>query len=132
MASDVATLITLGRTLIAEWGWESFCVRTLRPLAGKGRGVVDGVRHMAAAETVAGLVAPAPLVLVVVELDETVRASRIKQRVGPTQPLVRTPESEQQLSLLRSAASLIVSGGDPDASRKIAECAADREAPLPL
>src|SRR5574341_206680 len=74
-------LQAVGEALIGA-GWERFCRSVLaqadwtpgRPL------VIDGVRHVQAVETLRPLVAPAALRLVYLEVPESVRERRLRNR----------------------------------------------------
>lgn len=89
MAEEREKLQALGESLIEEHGWEGFC-RAVLDAAGWRPGmplVIDGIRHVTAFETVRGIVGPVEAKLVFVDVDQTVRKARAKDRTTETADL---------------------------------------------
>jgi adenylate kinase family enzyme len=123
LLSDMPTLQALGQQLINEWGWTRFCQATLAGTHDSSNVVIDGIRHIHALETLRSLVAPAPLMLVYVQLDETHRVARLRARgrAGDTDPRVENDPVEQEVDSLRALASLTVTGSDESSADSIAQ-----------
>jgi hypothetical protein len=122
LGTDLPALETLGRALIAEWGWDRFCRSVLPDLANTEYLVVDGVRHIAAAETLRRLGRPARFGLVFVDADDLLREERISSRARKSNG--RTEETADrmadELGQLRAASDLVVDGATEGAARIIA------------
>lgn len=122
LPTDVATLQTLGRTLIDEWGWTKFCQAAIAGTRDASKVVIDGIRHVGALETIRRLVAPVPLILVFVHLDESRRLMRlrVRGRIGDTDAGVESDPVEQEVDSLRALADFEIDGGDECAAVAIA------------
>jgi len=83
----------LGEQLIAE-GWEPFCRAVLNRVSWRpGQAlIIDGVRHVKALETLRRLVAPLPIRLIYLALDDGSRAARIHERTPRQEPAAGSPE----------------------------------------
>lgn len=113
---DRAHLQELGAALIAEMGWIAFCdavMRSARWTAGASL-VVDGIRHVAAFETIASLAAPAVAKLVFVDVGQDVRRARARSvRPDETTDLATSDAHSTEKDVhgeLRGRASLVVDG----------------------
>ncbi len=119
---DRASLQQLGDEQIAL-GWDQFCSNVLAYFNWKpGQGlVVEGIRHIAAVDTLSSLIAPQRFFLVYLALEETLRRNRLIQRDGVDAlfPSLEGHSSEAQVTeALPRAAALIL-----DASQSLEELA---------
>ena len=111
-----AELQALGATLIEEQGWEQFCRSVLGQANWKpGMSlVIDGIRHAEAVSALRLLVAPAEVLLVLIQADTAIRAARLAERGMPgDESLERmdTHSTEVQLgTVLPHMADLTVDG----------------------
>jgi len=115
IAEDREALQQLGAELIETLGWEPFCRAVLDAAAWDGNVdvVIDGVRHVAAIETIRKLVAPNLSVLFFVDTPEDVRRQRIGAREGadPDLRAIEQHSTEADVrSALRSSADLVLNG----------------------
>lgn len=115
---DVATLEELGQHLIAELGWDRFCAAVLGDFKQSSRVVVDGVRHVAAAETLRRVVAPAHFGLAFIHIDDAVRRHRMRQRARPGD-FVEGADLSRELDQLRAQAEVVVDGSHDEATSEI-------------
>jgi len=80
--------------------------------------VVDGIRHVAARAAISSLVAPGCFGVAFVEVDESLRLSRLVTR-GLAGDVVPGEEIFDELETLRREADIIVDGTRSDAANKI-------------
>jgi len=120
--SDLGSLQELGAAIIREWGWERFCRKVIDERPDADRLVLDGLRHVAAADTVRGLVAPARFVLVYVATPEAIRVERLKARGRQGDFVAGTDnlEFDSELPALRLVADLVVDDDAEIAAERIA------------
>jgi cytidylate kinase len=119
LAEDTATLQAVGESLVAK-GPETFCRAVLRE-AGWTPGsllVVDGLRHMEVINGLREVISPADLRLVYIEVDESVRASRLSERdkanVEEIRQYDRHSTESQVETQLRAHSDLILDGSEPE------------------
>lgn len=112
---DRPTLQQLGSTLIEETGWDEFCLSVLREVLPAPLSAVEGIRHVAAVETLTRLVLPGRFVLVFVDTPEDVRRSRLSSRglPGDQDFHLDADATESELEKVRSLANMTMSGLDP-------------------
>lgn len=122
LPTSTSSLQAVGRTLIDEWGWPRFCQAVLGNIPRTSQGIIDGIRHVAAIESLRGLVAPSRFELVFIHLAEDLRLARIRmrRRVGDDDARVEFDPVEQEVDSLRSLAAFEVDGGDDKAAESIA------------
>lgn len=112
----------LGSELI-KLGWPRFCEAVLTDAEWtRGHGlVVDGIRHVEAQEALRGIVAPLPVYLVYISVDEETRRVRLQGRKDGEERTIHAAdlhETEQQVNgTLAQAADLRIDGRlAPDAA----------------
>jgi dephospho-CoA kinase len=108
---DRSTLQQIGTELI-ESGWPNFVSAVLES-ADWNRGdplIIDGIRHLEAISCITEFTKPLPVILIYVEIDESIR----QQRVSNTENYdPKTEDHDVELeskSSLREAANLVVCG----------------------
>jgi dephospho-CoA kinase len=121
----------LGESLVEEDAF-SFTSSVLSTRWRNGA-VVDGIRHLQVLRAIRDIVAPVPVFLVYVEVDEAIRRQRLAQRGMSPEDIDAADRhsTEQQVrETLRAAAALRVSGdADPTlAVRLVAEALQKRQA----
>lgn len=109
-----SVLQDVGLTLIAA-GWDSFCQGVLDDVGWKSGTplLLDGIRHLEALQTLRRLVSPLDLMLVYIDVSDSVRSSRLAARQHGLGDLGRHEEhsTERQVAtLLRSKATTILDG----------------------
>jgi len=111
-ASQRDVLQEVGNDLIGA-GWDAFCTAVLGTARYSGGSVVvDGIRHMDAAQTMRTLVAPTPWRLVAVESESAARLSRLAARgVGDASATkADSHRNEGEVESVMSSADLVISG----------------------
>lgn len=109
-------LQSIALDLIAQ-GWNSFCQRVLEAVRWKGREslVIDGIRHVAAANALQRLVSPVRFILIWLEIDDlTLRARLQAKGIPDLATLVRLethPAEGDSWEGLRKSANLVLDGG---------------------
>lgn len=101
----------VGDELIAG-GWKAFCAAVLKSVGYTGGSVVvDGIRHLEAAQTMRAIVAPTPWRLVAVEVHESARTARLAARgIDKNQALqADSHANESQVGSVMVSADFVVS-----------------------
>ncbi len=108
---DRSTLQQIGTKLI-ESGWPNFVSAVLES-ADWNRGdplIIDGIRHLEAISSITKLAKPLPVILIYVEIDESIRQQRLTSTENyDPETEHHHVESESKLRL-REAANFVVSG----------------------
>jgi dephospho-CoA kinase len=112
-----AMLQQVGEQLIAV-GWEPFCRAVLAQADWRpGQSlVVDGLRHVAGLQMLRDLAAPQPVVLVLINVPESVRAARLSVRgieTNEQQHDERHASEAQVNAILPQIADMIIDGSRP-------------------
>ena len=108
LVEERAVLQMLGDELISQ-GWDAFCTAVLEQAPGAPV-VIDGVRHTGAVSSLRKLIDPARLVVVYIEVPESVRMERLLGR-GLTSEQVAAGDrhpNEAELPVVKSSADIIV------------------------
>lgn len=125
-----ASLQELGDRLIAR-GWIEFCTAVLEHAHYTGGSVVvDGVRHPAAADTLAAIVRPVPWRLIALNIDSALRSRRLAERgIDPAAAMrMDAHPNESQVSAVFATADFTITGGaSADQAAEIAYQWIDRE-----
>lgn len=112
-------LQNLGTALIEEQGWDGFCRSVLEQAVWQPGAslVVDGIRHVEVAGSLAHLVAPSAFLLVFVKADPVIRSERLAERSAAYDsdlPRAEAHSTERQaVDRLPSLANLVVDGSRP-------------------
>lgn len=114
LSRDRKVLQDLGEALIQELGWKDFCRDTLNYVhwtTGES-GVIDGVRHKEAWDTLQDQLRPDRASLVFIDVPPATAESRLAGRGEylALEELLDHPNESQSYSVLRVNADLVVSG----------------------
>lgn len=113
------SLQTLGEAIIVEKGWENYCRSVLAQIQWRpGQSlVVDGVRHAEALHWLKCIVSPLNVILVLLEVDEASRKSRLKTREGQLgtnlEQLDLHSTEVQVTGVLKNLADLVLDSTEP-------------------
>jgi dephospho-CoA kinase len=113
LSEERAVLQNLGDELIAN-GWDSFCAMVLDQ-AQDGPPVIDAIRHTGAVGSLMKLLRPARLVVVYLDVPESIRMERLMAR-GLTPEQINAGDShpnEVELPKVRRSADLVVMNVGP-------------------
>lgn len=96
-------LQSIGDSLIAK-GWPQFCRDVLNAANWQPSTsiIVDGIRHTEAVKHLSAIVAPLPFILVHVDVEETLRGDRVRQR------LVSSSSNEAESHGSEAAAKIVL------------------------
>lgn len=116
LSGDRRALQDLGEALIQEFGWRAFCRNALNYVqwtTGES-GVIDGIRHREAWETLQDQLRPDRATLVFVDVPSATAESRLTGRGENVaiEEVLSHPNESQSCSILRVNADLVVSGTD--------------------
>lgn len=115
LPGDRRTLQDLGEQLISE-GWEGFCQKVLDlPTSNEGPLIIDGVRHIGAIGALRRIVAPAPFIVIFLDVSPTVRNSRLEARGMTTTDITAADDHSNESEVLdvRERSDFVLNGELP-------------------
>jgi len=121
LQNTINVLQDLGEAIILDWGWERFC-QTVLPHAGTATNIaVDGIRHVAAADTIRRQLSRATFRLVFLDVDEQIRRKRLADRDQAWDINLDHHSVERELPVLRERADFVVDASGDSAPSEIAK-----------
>jgi adenylate kinase family enzyme len=117
---EVETLQALGTDLIKEWGVDDFCRHVLNQAPYDRNLVLDGIRHIDVLEALRELAAPRRFVSVFIEIGESERRRRLRQRDQDDGVTRDSHVVESEVGRLRELADFVTDGAPDLAERLIA------------